>query len=114
MHQPDLGHQRIVIYWTLHSDTGHSLACELSRAERGLMVRCMDEGRKVILSERVGAAAAAGEIAAQWKMRLLQKGDYFERPRRVVQPSADAPLLGDPSGGPASRQRRSESNSSSD
>ena len=77
----DVGHQRVVVYWTLHNDAGASLACELSRTDRGLVIRCLDDARKVALSERVASAAAAVTVAAQWKARLLDKGDYFERPR---------------------------------
>ena len=77
----DTGHQRVVVYWTLHNDTGGSLACELSRTDRGLVVRCLDDARAVALSERVATAALAVNVAAQWKARLLDKGDYFERPR---------------------------------
>jgi hypothetical protein len=79
MGEPDAGHQRVVIYWTLHSDTSGTLACELSRTQPGLVVRCLDQSRKVVLSERVAAAADAAAISAQWKARLLEKGDYFER-----------------------------------
>jgi len=77
----DIGHQRVVVYWTLHNDAGASLACELSRTDRGLVIRCLDDAREVALSERVATAAAATQIAEQWKARLLAKGDYFERPR---------------------------------
>jgi hypothetical protein len=83
----DTGHQRVVIYWTLHNDKGGSLACELSRTERGLVMRCLDEARNVVLTERVSAAAAAVDVAGQWRARLLAKGDYFERP----QPDASGP-----------------------
>jgi hypothetical protein len=81
MSESEAGHQRVVIYWTLHNDTGNTLACELSRTERGLVVRCLDQARRVMLSERVATAAAAAEIAGQWKARQVEKGDYFERPR---------------------------------
>ena len=81
MSDSDNGHQRVVIYWTLHNERGGTLACELSRTERGLVVRCLDQARKVALSERVAAAGDAGEVAYRWKARLLEKGDYFERPR---------------------------------
>jgi hypothetical protein len=81
----DIGHQRVVVYWTLHNDMGGSLACELSRTDRGLVLRCLDDARKVALSERVATAAAAVTVAAQWKARLLDKGDYFERPRASTQ-----------------------------
>jgi hypothetical protein len=96
MGEPDAGHQRVVIYWTLHSDTSGTLACELSRTQPGLVVRCLDQSRKVVLSERVAAAADAAEIAAQWKARLLEKGDYFERHppaahRQVKTPSSRRP-----------------------
>jgi len=80
MSSPDTGHQRVVIYWTLHNDAGDTIACELSRTERGLLVRCLDQARNIVLSERVAVAPAGGEVAAQWKARLLEKGDYFERP----------------------------------
>ena len=81
MNESDAGHQRVVVYWTLHNDAGGSLACELSRTDRGLVIRCLDDARTVVLSERVATAAAAADVAAQWKARLLHKGDYFERPR---------------------------------
>jgi hypothetical protein len=84
MSEPDAGHERVVIYWTLHNDTGGTLACELSRTERGLVLRCLDQARKVVLSERVATAADGGELAGQWKARLLEKRDYFERPRSGV------------------------------
>jgi hypothetical protein len=80
MSSSDSGHQRVVIYWTLRNDTGDTLACELSRTERGLLVRCLDQTRRIVLSERVAMAAAGGEVASQWKARLLEKGDYFEPP----------------------------------
>jgi len=80
MSSSDTGHERVLIYWTLRNDKGGTLACELSRTERGLVVRCLDQARKIVLSERVAVAAAAGAVAAQWKARLLEKGDYFERP----------------------------------
>ena len=76
----DAGHQRVVIYWTLHNDAGAELACELSRTDRGLVLRCLDQDRKVMLSDRVTTAAAAVDVAASWKARMLHKGDYFERP----------------------------------
>jgi hypothetical protein len=82
----DIGHQRVVVYWTLHNDAGASLACELSRTDRGLVIRCLDDARKVALSERVASAAAAVTVAAQWKARLLDKGDYFERPAVTMPP----------------------------
>jgi len=81
MSESDAGHERVVIYWTLHSESKNTLACELSRTDRGLVLRCLDVTRKVVLSERVPTPAGAVEIAAQWKVRLLEKGDYFERPR---------------------------------
>ena len=77
----DNGHQRVVIYWTLHNDKGRTLACELSRTERGLVIRCLDEARTVALTERVATVAGAVDVAAEWKARLLDKGEYFERPR---------------------------------
>lgn len=83
----DTGHQGVVIYWTLHNGRGGTLACELSRTPGGLVVRCLDQARNVLLSERVAAAAAGGEVAEQWKTRVLAKGDYFARPRSGV--SAD-------------------------
>ena len=82
MSASDVGHQRIVIYWTLYTDTGSPLACELSRTDRGLLlVRCLDDARKVLLSECVAAAANGAEVAARWKAQLLTRRDYFERPR---------------------------------
>ena len=87
MSASDTGHQGVVIYWTLHNGIGGTLACELSRTERGLVVRCLDQARNVVLSESVAAAAAGSEVAAEWKARMLEKGDYFERPRCVA--SAD-------------------------
>jgi hypothetical protein len=77
----DTGHERLVIYWTLHNDTGGTLACELSRTGQGLVVRSLDGARNVVLSERVAAVAAGAKVASAWKARLLEKGDYFERPR---------------------------------
>ena len=77
----DTGHQRVVIYWTLHNNAGNALACELSRTDRGLMVRCLDQARAVVLSERVTTVAAAVDVAAQWKTRVIDRGEYFERPR---------------------------------
>ena len=92
MSEYDKGHQRVVIYWTLHRESGATLACELSRTERGLVVRCLDQARKVALSERVAAAADAGEIASRWKARILEKGDYFERPRPGAAKQVKTPL----------------------
>ena len=80
MSAPDAGHDRLLIYWTLHNDNNGTLACELSRTKQGLVVRCLDDARTVVLSERVAAAVAAADVAAQWKARLVEKGDYFERP----------------------------------
>lgn len=77
----DVGHERLVIYWTLHNDSGGLLACELSRTSQGLVVRALDGTRRVVLTERVGVVAAAATVASEWKVRLLEKGDYFERPR---------------------------------
>lgn len=77
----DAGHERLVIYWTLHAEAGATLACELSRTNQGLVIRALTGGRDVVLSERVSAVAAGAAVASEWKTRLLEKGDYFERPR---------------------------------
>ena len=79
----DNGHERLVIYWTLYNDAGGTLACELSRTSQGLVVRSLDGTRNVVLSERVGAVAAGASVASEWKARLIEKGDYFDRPYRV-------------------------------
>jgi hypothetical protein len=83
MAESDTGHERVVIYWTLYTDTGGSLACELSRTARGLMVRCLDQQRNVLLSDRVAKAGDGAALAAQWKGHLLVKGEYFARPGLV-------------------------------
>ena len=80
----DHGHERVVIYWTLYNDAGGMLTCELSRTSHGLVVRSLDAVRNVVLSERVGAAAAGASVASEWKTRLIEKGDYFERPRPSI------------------------------
>ena len=77
----DTGHERLVIYWTLHNDAGATLACELSRTSQGLVVRCLDAMRNVVLSERVAVVAAGATVASAWKAQLLEKGEYVERPR---------------------------------
>ena len=84
MGESDIGHERVVIYWALRNDSGGTLACELSRTERGLVVRCLDQSRKVVLAERVDVAAAGAEVAARWRARLLDKGEYSEQPRPDV------------------------------
>ena len=79
----DSEHQPVVIYWTLYSGTGKPLACELSRSPRGLWVRCFDQHRNVVLSERVGGAAAGLEVASAWKQRLLEQQQYGDHPPRA-------------------------------
>ena len=82
MAERDTEHQPVVIYWTLFSQTGRPLACELSRTDRGLWVRCLDQHRNVVRSERVGAAAGGLDLASEWKQRLLEQQQYVEHPPR--------------------------------
>ena len=81
MAESDTGHEPLAIYWTLHRDAGPPVTCELSRTEHGLWVRCLDQPRNVLLTERVETAAAGLAVAAEWKARLLGLREYFERPR---------------------------------
>ena len=93
MGESDTGHERVLTYWTLHNAHGGTLSCELSGTERGLVVRCLDEVRNVVLGERVKKAAAAADLAAQWKAQLLEKRDYFERPASTPPNRLDASHL---------------------
>ena len=75
-------HERIVVYWTLHDDQRHTLACELCRTAAGLEVRCIKNGNEVLRTGQVSTAGDGATVAAQWKASVLAKGDFYEQRAR--------------------------------